>query len=646
MELRKYPLKGQTPAVGEQPGWSVFFLGLALSLVLGFSLRGVFSPHTLRARLQSAAAQIHPQVRVSFDDARIVLAEGIFPVFEVQVRGVRAESENSCWMKPELEIDRLIMPLSPSALLFGRNPVYRLKAQTAKLNFRISERQCIDVVSQHKADASVSAPPFGVSIRRDTKSAPHQQGELEEISIGELTVLHPKLGGDYIQLQDFKAQVGGGSLGGFKIRSKIIYSRLDVRSDYVRGGSLNIDYQEFPAPVVFATLYGNWREGYYSFNCRYRPEDGVITLSADLRQIPLRRVYELLRQHREIPVEVDLKRSWVSFKAEMTSSIEKFSQSDLRIHALRVEGDLGQLVVDEMSYPLGTPHLPKFDARLGSLSLDHLLGFSRTQIPTQSIQSLGRLDGFLRSSGKGRVDFLGQLKGLSFVFSSQGRREIQELPPLDSELLWENGKLSISGNAQSPGPFQGSFRAQILPEKSQLDATVEVRSLELSRRAQILITGGGKMGPIRGKTSLTIRNGGLFALDGRLDFQDVAFVDMNLKGAELTMKTQGQSVALRLRIPEMLIGSASPPAQLLQDVLREKGTVFPLKVTDFRVDSRLAPSTGTFEWSLLQGKTPNGSFQSSGGWDEKGNLQGALRWGKSWKIHGTRDKPILILSND
>ena len=98
--------------VAEQSGLGISLIGLMLALFMGLAVRALVAPEKVQAHLQKAISHIHPDLNISFNEAYVSFANGIFPDLAVIVRGGVISSDKKCWLAPLMEIHEIRLPLS------------------------------------------------------------------------------------------------------------------------------------------------------------------------------------------------------------------------------------------------------------------------------------------------------------------------------------------------------------------------------------------------------------------------------------------------------------------------------------------------------------------------------------------------------
>ena len=107
--------------VAEQPGLGVSLAGLALVLLFGFGLRFLCQSDRYLELVENATRQIDPRVQAHVGTVELSLADGMLPELAVVIKNIEAESSETCWMRPSLEVDEVKLPLDFFKLLQGQS---------------------------------------------------------------------------------------------------------------------------------------------------------------------------------------------------------------------------------------------------------------------------------------------------------------------------------------------------------------------------------------------------------------------------------------------------------------------------------------------------------------------------------------------
>lgn len=130
--------------VTEQPGMFVLFVGLAVSFLVGFTVKSLLSPQRIASKISEAASHIHQDVKVDFKSAEVSLRYSIFPRFAVVIKEIQMSSSNPCWGAPIVKIDELRLPLSLKGLFTGGSVVEVIHADHIDLHLRTDLFKCSD----------------------------------------------------------------------------------------------------------------------------------------------------------------------------------------------------------------------------------------------------------------------------------------------------------------------------------------------------------------------------------------------------------------------------------------------------------------------------------------------------------------------
>nr|HRO68136.1 hypothetical protein [Pseudobdellovibrionaceae bacterium] len=341
------------PSVADQPFATIFWTGVIVSVVLGLLLRGMINPQTVRQRLESAASQIHPTVRVDFENAEVSLADGWIPRLAVVVHRVRMVSTNTCWMAPRLIADEIRLPVSMTALLFGRSPFRQVEAGDVEIRLTsVRPAVCDQGVSTVLGPQAKPEQKMAIRIVRDEggKMAPAAQSseEIDSLRIRRLMLVSEVYPQGTLDLGDFNFSVRSTQPAFYQAKAQLTIVRGSGPMDQALRASLDVDYKEFPEKTVDLRINGRLREGTYSLTGSYSPDRDDVKLAADLRHVPLVELFDLIKGRDARMQDFRPRLSWLSLRAETAGEAKRLSRLPIDLSQLRLEGDLGEVVSDQM----------------------------------------------------------------------------------------------------------------------------------------------------------------------------------------------------------------------------------------------------------------------------------------------------------
>ncbi|MBX3040789.1 MAG: hypothetical protein KF789_08805 [Bdellovibrionaceae bacterium] len=659
LDRRPPRIADDRPSVADQPFGMIFWTGVVVSVVLGLLLRGILNPQALHQKLESAASQIHPTVRVDFEHAHVSLADGWIPRFAVVIQRVRMISTNTCWMAPRLIADEIRLPISWQALLSGQPPFRRVEAGDVEIRLTaLRPLACDEGVAMVMGPQAKPAKKMAIRIVRDeggkTTASPQGSGEIDSLRIRRLVLVSEVYPQGAVDLSDFNFQVRSTQPAFYQMKSQITIARgggVGGAAEQALKASLDADYKEFPEKIVDLRINGRLREGTYSLTGSYQPDRDDLKLSADLRHVPLVELFDLIKGRDARMQDFRPRLSWLSLRAETSGEAKRLAQLPIDLTQLRLEGDLGEIVSDRMRLESLSPlKLAPAILQVEMLDWDRFFQYLGKSHPTPILNKIGRFKGVIELADEMNFQMRGEHSGLEFIFSNQSRREIQSVNGIQGQVLRTKGRWSavVSQASVEQGTFLGQVSLRADSDFQSLDVDLTTKEFSLSPRVQSLMTAGGQISSLQSQLKVHFRSGELETLRGQAKAEGVSIAGARAEKVSFNFAGQSGLTEITPRIEKL-----SLPVSLLQNVGLQ--SLFPSTwIRENTLD--LSSVGGRFQlrrlndvkWTGVVGKatTASGSLSTYGSWDPQGTLSGkvSVRNGtasQNFVIEGTRDLPRL-----
>ncbi|MFS4460092.1 hypothetical protein [Bdellovibrio sp. HCB2-146] len=638
--------------IAEQPGLRILVTGLVLAFFIGYTLKSYLSPARVKAQIEKAASHIHKDVKVSFDSAEFILSEGILPRFSIVITNIKMESSQVCWMAPTLNIDELRLPLSVWGLITGRAPVESVEAQVVTLNLREEFKNCSDKDHVEQVTQSQGSKPL-VTLS-PSEAEEKYRNDVRSLYVREFNIAADKYPQYRSQLLDFSVRVKSFEPRVIEVRAKTHLLKDNQVGDYLSHANLYMEYKESPDKILQSHFFGNWREGHYSFIANYNLSDHRLTVETDLKHIPLSQILSILQKYDLASKELNGKQVWMSAKARWVGPIEDLKNAPLNVRDLNVEGDLGEMRVDQMEFTRLSPieYKPiRIDVR--RLDVEKLLVLLNRPADARILGALGQFSGVAEIRSDQMMRLQGEHKGLEFIFSNKSERQLQVIDRMMGEIALRGDQWLISVNRVEPrgGSFLGEVKLTADRDFKNIEVKSHVDELAFTSAVQNLMTQGGEVGSMSLDGELKIQNGQLDKAKGLLRVQN-----MRVEGVEF-VKTRAQfeghqgELTIGTQIQKMSVSEKSPTSNLMRTIAANKywnnGT---LNISDVNGKFVLQKQK-TLSWKGFQGHLDKSTLvKVDGSWDQDGVLKGGVhvnegRQSKKWIVEGTRDEPRLILDN-
>ncbi|WP_413291317.1 hypothetical protein [Bdellovibrio sp. HCB337] len=637
--------------IAEQPGRLVLFSGVLLAVTLGLIARGLTSPNKVKSMIESAAARIHKDIRVDFEGAQMSLANGIMPRFAVVITQVKMESENECWMKPRLTADEIRLPLSFWALLQGQNPITQVEAGQVAIDLRSAYKNCEENPKDQKSEAPKikqfvtlkQAPGSG------HKTTPPPQ--VNAILVDRLKISAPNLT-EAVDLNAFAVRLKSHAPRVVEVTAKTHLMKDDQVGDYLSHATVWGEYSEFPRNTLQARISGNWREGSYHVKASYDMKSENLLSELDLKHVPLSQATQILKKFQWLKDDVNARQIWVSLNAQAEITKSNFKTAQMQLKDLRLEGDLGDLTINEARVVSFDPvkYFP-FTIDLRRVSLEKLLGLMNKSHPSPILGQLGTFTGSAQITDANNVEIKGVQKGLEFIFSNKGQRELQALSEIATNMKLEKDRwnIQISRFVPEQGTFDGALQVMADKEFKNLEVKAKANEIRLAPNVVRLMTGGGEFGAFSGDLAMKFAEGQMSYIRGHLNSESFNIEGVEVSKAKLNIDYSGGEAHAQTQVQKMAVNVGSPAFQILKDLIEP----------DWMIDNRLqmkslnaqfnAKSFKILNWKNFSAQLDKGGrLLSDGEWNENGILSGQVQAqaGKvnhKWLISGQRDEPIFTL---
>jgi hypothetical protein len=637
--------------IAEQPGLRILLTGLLLAFFIGYTLKSYLSPSRVQAQIEKAASHVHKDITISFNSAQFILSEGILPRFSVVIDKIKMESLQSCWMAPTLEIDELRLPLSFWGLITGSGPVESIEANIVTLTLREAVKNCSEKeLTSENPSADPGSKPL-VTLSRSEKEEKYRN-DVRALYVKEFNIVAERYPQYSSKLLDFSTRVKSFEPRVIEVRARTHLLKDDTVGDYLSHANLYMEYKESPDKVLQAHFFGNWREGHYSFIANYNLEDHLLTAETDLKHIPLSQILSILQKYDLASKNLNGKQVWISAKGRWAGPVQDLKNSPLSVRDLRLEGDLGEMHVEQMEFTKFEPleYRPiRVDIR--KLDVEKLLVLLNRSHDARILGSLGQFSGVADINSDRMIRLQGEHRGLEFIFSNKGQRESQVIERMLGEIALSGDKWLIAVNRVEPrgGNFIGDVKLEADRDFKNLEVKAHVDELAFTPTVQNLMTQGGEVGAVSLDGEVRIKNGILDKAKGLLRVQNMKVEGVEFEKTKAQFEGQQGILSLNTQVQKMSFDDTSPTAALMKQVIPDKyWAKGSFDAQD--LNGKFVLQDGkTLSWKGFHAKfDKNAQVSVDGSWDQDGVLKGGVQvregnQNRKWVIEGNRDEPRLVL---
>lgn len=638
--------------VTEQAGMRILVSGLVIAFLLGYTTKSLLTPSRVAAQIEKAASQIHKNVNVKFGSARFSFSDGILPRFEVVISKVKMESNEECWASPLLEVNELRLPLSLWNIIRGRGAIQRIEADSVILTLRDYLKNCskkTDAEINPKSTEKIATGPL-VRLSPSEKTQKYRD-DVRSIFVQDLKIVADKYPQFSSELHNFNVKVKSFDPKVIEVTAKTHFFKDSQVGDFLSYANLYVEYKESPQPAIQTHFFGNLREGHYSIIGSYALDERVLSLETDLKHIPLSQILVTLQKYNLASKELNGRQVWVSTKAHIAGPIDEIRHLPLDIRDMFLEGDLGELKVDRIDIRSTEPlqYSPIY-VDIRKLDIEKLLVLLNRTKNTNILGKLGEFSGHAEIYSDKKMKMSGEHKGLEFVFSNKGQRELQVLEKMEGDIAFDGDQWMFSINEIEPrdGKFVGNISMNADRDFQKVEMKTIVQDLSLANPVQKLMTNDGKIGPLIINADVRPKNGGLAYLKGSLRLDDMSIEGMDFSKTKVSMDWTHEEILLNAQIKSIKVSPDSAAAEVFQKVTLPSWWVGDVLVMNGLTGQLRSKGLKILSWKNFQaqiGKT--GKFATEGSWDKEGYLKGIVanrdgKINKKWLIEGSRKDPEFV----
>ncbi|HPI40417.1 MAG TPA: hypothetical protein PLJ21_06410 [Pseudobdellovibrionaceae bacterium] len=639
--------------VAEQPGRRVFLLGFIFSLIIGLGFRALINPINVRNFLDEKLKKANPNLNIQYSQIQISLKEGVFPKFQLKIKELKVISEDVCLMKPELSIDELRVPLSFFAP-FRRRPLFEsLDVNGLKIYFNEKYQDCANKNSSSPNPVVNQIRPESLPLSSSSLNSLIKEGVINNIQVDRLEVFHSIYMENPMEFTDIKIKkMTEIDKNEYELSAKSHLFREDSLGGYLSFGNLVLKYQESQQSVLDVHFFGNLREGYYSIISSCQFLDSQCKVESHFKEIPVRSLASLLNLNYLNSMDFNFKQLWLSFKLKSTVDLKKIQETHVDFRDIALDADWGRLFVNQFQIDSLVPlswkpfTLNARDLEIKKLILNLNL---KSKFILDHFENLGRLNGSAQIQSLQKFNLLGQLSGLSFVFSNKGIRKTQNIVNMNMDLKYEYPKWNFELNhiLLEDGFLQGNLKSNGDLKNDWFRLNANINELILAKTVQELLTNNGSLSPSYLDLEMQYQHGKIYDLKSHFQVSSVELEDLDIKKLDIFSEGSGDILRFKFAAEEMRLPSESR-AMVFLSPLATNLDVNEMKLKKIKGDFLLKNSKDLQWKQIIAWERKNNLLKSSGGWNSNGEIQGVLESiasGKSsvWKITGTRSDPQLIL---
>jgi hypothetical protein len=617
--------------VTDQPGNFVLFLGIFVSLILGFALRSFTQSKFLNEAVKEATKNIGSEWDVSYDEVRIYLGDGWLPAIGLEIDNLVLKSNSDCYLRPKAIIENTKIPVSFVELLLHQNPFVEVKVK--KINVEFSHSKPVCNRKQNKAEIAKAILPQKNRISLVDKVDSEERKPNQQLKVIKI---------DNIGIRFLDNSVPDFALNDLFIENKsdkpkilVLKTKIDLAPFFRANSSevkteLNAEYSEFPERVIKVSVLGGLREGHFSLSLLNRIDDKKYQLQTEVKNIPIQKLIEV--PYFNIKKEFVVKSGWISFSGYSEGDDYNWESSRLEFKRIKLDGEFGDITSEEIVFPSGLKKQPeKFVIQLNELKLDTFFDLNKLfKIPEQ-INTFGVLNGKIEYTHFDKINYNGSVEGLAFNFSGNSTRQVEKIDRLlfDGELNKEGFEFK-STEISHQGKVDGYVNLSLKKDKKFVLKS-ELKKISLSAKTSKLLT--QKNEPILIDLFQLKAQGDKDAttIESKVLIGNIANEFVSLENVEATVNTKvNKEMTIKLKINKLYAEE-----KLRQRFVKDN---VPILENYQQINLNYSSDYDKSSWKVTTGN----KWNSSGSWNKMGAISGILSIPKmEWVIQGTRDEPQL-----
>lgn len=661
------------PAVADQRGWLVTFVGIALSYLISSIFLGALSNEKIELLLREGLGHVDTtKVSLGFESAKLDLRDGLIPRFRVQIHGIRVESKDPCLFAPVFSSSLANLPLSWFRLLLGKNPVHEVQIVDAALRVSTNRSACGNrqtgngessggTPSSSPAAAFSSFENFRQPAEAETgkgsepkASAPQwtalRQSPLDSIKIERLGLFLNDEAEAFVEVEDLEFNVDLAPPRRVRLWSKVHLFKEQNIQDYFTHGVFSAEYSEDQTKKIQAEIRGHVREGNYALELSLLPETGDFDLKSTLDHVPFAPLLQLLRRFEILQTDFPAKKVWSTFKAESRGNLFSPEDIQLRIFPVEISGEIGNFTTREILIRnLSNPQVSPFVLTIKKLDLDQIAD----QVPrlrANFIQKYGVFEGALKFENLRQIQVSGLHRDMELIFSNLGKREVQHIRHIVLEGSYSNSGIEIQVPRIdfSDGLFQGNLFYS-LSQSGKESLRIQADELTFATEVQEVMTMGGLVSPMNFVYSKKWSSLETESEDLRYTIPEVLAYGIRLENIRgearyLNSGSNKKVYLMNTSVGSLRIDPRSPVAQYLAPLPLSRD--LPQSLESLRFNFELE-SFQSVRWKNVSARSRNGQYLLDGGWDGNQVLFGQIQFisgsrRESWMIRGDRSSPQFL----
>lgn len=612
-------------------GWAWFIIAILMALFFGGAVRALLSERQVRSWINKTLAREAPPYDIKIGDARILLADGIFPRLGLQISDVEVKPKDRCKVPIQVRIKKFFLPVNVREAIAGKLKFGRLKAEGLRVLRVESECPKAPVQAEIKTESAVPFPTTTTSelpkwvtdskiffAERWERELAGSQQWLEGIDLSDLRI---------DGLNEPMAWIEIGEMQGTLKKNP---DRIDVEMtlrpgkgwESALGGpplQLKMQLQKATADLNVNVPVG---EGQLHANVQIQLSSMNAKGGAVFDFVPASQIATALRRWKVITDPLEPKRTWLTGKLNLEQIWEPENRFTVDAENIKLSGEPGEVVLPSLHLESKQEVLSvsPFAVEFKKFSLHHLLTFIGRRGYRGVIKNFGLLSGKLSVASQQEMNFSGEINDLELAFSRRSVRARQRVTGFRGELNMKDGRVSglVNDFRLQDGAFKGLVSFNL--DRRLLDGVFQIRIDEFQLQPEIQrIMLAGVMAPFAIYGQGRLESGQVSTWSGELG---TARIDADTWTTE-TLKIRSEFAKGQMALSVRAIGAELLEGNPIWEKFKpafenQKSAAPPLQFK--HLSGRIEFFSEGGRWRNMMGTTKQGEILVS----SYGNWQGAL----------------------
>ena len=661
MKPQNAGFKPDNLSVMDQPGWTLVFIGLFISFLIGFSLNSFLAPGRVKGLIESASQRIHKDFSFKIGQAEASLSKFGWPSFSVIVSDIRISSTHPCFQQSVIDIYQIEIPVSFWSVLQGHPQVDALEIGEVEWRLPKVDLSCNEFyesvgrvsaptkvvenkIKDEKKSPSITPVALAKNESKATPSAPSNL--IQKISLQKLRIIVSQYSHIPLEVRGAEIEVLQHDPLKLRLKAQLELFRDSKLSDYLTHSRVVIDYDENDPVTLSTSILGNVREGTYTLHSQLDLKDRFLKFESEVQHFPVSELFPLFEQSGVGKYFRSNKQLWLSGKFNVTSELDKLNRLPKTFTHLKLEGEAMDITSPKFEILSMEPlKFTPFQIQVQRLNLDLLNDILVYPLKHSSVQRFGNFMGAIFIRNEDEMSLAGELRDLELIFANKGKRQNQKFKKLSLDLKREKNqmvKININRFEPEGGAMIGEVNVthDLIKKFTYFDFVLD--ELRFSESVTQLMTSGGEFSGAQGHLNMVLSPEKIESLKGRLILDEVnvdgvaaqkATLDLIPDHGQTRFKFAAQNIALNRNESPFLFESLEWP-----DPIEFKQGAVEFLTKDFK----------SLEWNRLSfsNDKPKIKITSTGRWNQEGELSGSLRYEHdkkvdTYEISGQRNEPRL-----